>query len=119
MNVLRPEFQNRPCFTSEPTLMDKETTPRSYSAWKASIDDAGCVCRMEPIWETMIQLEKDLSSLQRRLELAAEVCNDRIKETEATGDVEWTERNKHVARILGGILSQNVEAARPIPGAQP
>lgn len=90
--------------------MDKETTPQTYAAWKASIDDTGCVCRMESIWETMTCLEKDLASLQRRLEMALEVCNDRIKETEAAGDLEWTERNKHVARILSGILKPNKEA---------
>lgn len=88
--------------------MDKETTPQTYAAWKASIDDTGCVCRMEPIWETMTRLEIGLSSLRRRLEMAVDVCNDRIKETEATGDLEWTERNKHVARILVGILEPNI-----------
>ena len=38
--------------------MDKETTPQTHAAWKASIDDTGCICRMEPIWETMENLEK-------------------------------------------------------------
>ena len=55
--------------------MDKETTPRAYAAWKASIDDTGCVCRMGPIWDTMSQLEIELEALQRRLELAMEVAS--------------------------------------------
>lgn len=90
--------------------MDKETTPQTYAAWKASIDDTGCVCRMEPIWETMTRLEIGLSSLRRRLEMAVDVCK-------ATGDLEWTERNKHVARILVGILEPNVPAELPPPSA--
>jgi len=85
--------------------MDKETTPRAYAAWKASIDDAGCVCRMEPIWDTMTQLEIELATLRRRVKTALEICNDRIKETEAAGDHEWSQRNRHTASILSGLLS--------------
>ena len=52
--------------------MDKETTPQTYGAWKASIDDTGCVCRMEPIWETMERLEKENQQLQSK---RCEKCN--------------------------------------------
>jgi hypothetical protein len=47
--------------------MDKETTPKTYAAWKASIDDTGCVCRMEPIWETMERLEKENQAMRGRV----------------------------------------------------
>ena len=44
-------------------MITKTETPRSYKAWKNSIDDTGCVTRMEPIWETMETLERDLSQI--------------------------------------------------------
>jgi hypothetical protein len=88
--------------------MDKETTPRAYAAWKASIDDTGCVCRMEPIWNTMSQLEIELAALRRRVETALEICDVRIKETDAAGDHEWSQRNNHAASILTDILRRNI-----------
>ena len=34
-------------------------TPESHRAYLASIDDTGCVTRMEPIWDTMHRLERE------------------------------------------------------------
>ena len=45
--------------------MDKETTPQTYAAWKASIDDTGSICRMGPIWETMERLEMELKAIKK------------------------------------------------------
>lgn len=94
--------------------MDKETTPRTYAAWKSSIDDAGFVCRMEPIWETMESLELDFQKLKNLLDLALEVSSDRITDCDSNGDFEWAQRNRHVHNILSGIIE---EFSRSLPTA--
>lgn len=45
-------------------MITKEETPRSYAAWQSSIDDTGCVTRMELIWDTMEQLERENLELE-------------------------------------------------------
>jgi hypothetical protein len=36
-------------------------TPRTDAAERAAMDDAGSITRMEPIWETMVKLERELN----------------------------------------------------------
>ena len=40
-------------------ITKNDSTPISDKAWEESIDDTGAVCRMEPIWSTMHQLERE------------------------------------------------------------
>jgi hypothetical protein len=54
-------------------MITETETPRSHKAWKESIDDTGCVTRMEPIWETMEALERENAKQRTSLAFAASV----------------------------------------------
>lgn len=43
-------------------------TPRTDAIWKASIDDTGCVTRMEPIWNGLEAMEREIIEQRKRIE---------------------------------------------------
>jgi len=45
-------------------------TPRTDAIWKSSIDDRGAVTRMEPIWNGMEAMEREIIDLKTRLKEA-------------------------------------------------
>jgi len=45
-------------------------TPRTDAIWKSSIDDRGAVTRMEPIWNGMEAMEREIIDLKARLKEA-------------------------------------------------
>lgn len=56
-------------------------TPRTDAIWKASIDDTGCVTRMEPIWNGLEAMEREIIDLKARLEYfekRAEKAEDKL-----------------------------------------
>jgi len=49
-------------------MTTRTPTPRTDAIWKASIDDTGCVTRMEPIWNGLVAMELEIIDLKARLE---------------------------------------------------
>ena len=43
-------------------------TPRTDAIWKSSIDDRGAVTRMEPVWNGMEAMEREIIEQQKRIE---------------------------------------------------
>jgi hypothetical protein len=52
------------------TMTTKTPTPRTDAIWKSSIDDRGAVTRMEPIWNGMEAMEREIIDLKARLKEA-------------------------------------------------
>lgn len=48
--------------------MNERPTPETRKAEQASLDDTGCVTRMEIIWETMERLERERDEAREELE---------------------------------------------------
>jgi hypothetical protein len=51
-------------------MTTKTPTPRTDAIWKSSIDDRGAVTRMEPIWNGMEAMEREIIDLKARLKEA-------------------------------------------------
>jgi hypothetical protein len=49
-------------------MTTRTPTPRTDAIWKTSIDDTGCVTRMEPIWNGLVAMELEIIDLKARLE---------------------------------------------------
>ena len=59
----------------------KTPTPRTDAIWKSSIDDTNCVTRMEPIWNGLETMEREIIDLKARLEYfekRAEKAEDKL-----------------------------------------
>jgi len=51
-------------------MTTRTPTPRTDAIWKSSIDDRGAVTRMEPIWNGMEAMEREITDLKARLDEA-------------------------------------------------
>jgi len=49
-------------------MTTKTPTPRTDAIWKSSIDDRGAVTRMEPVWNGMEAMEREIIEQQKRIE---------------------------------------------------